>query len=312
MQSGTLVTGDGEKMQTPVSNLRKPHTFSVDAPPFDPSSFGAKVQVNSSGAHDELAPNNATQWGFQQSYMVGYANDVGLYTPANPFGPSASLNSVKREGDKEGLSVHAKPWSPCPEKTVGPAPEVNFVDITPVTWVKVDLLGKEVMGPAPLISKEASNNLFIHSFVVVPRKNIGVELELFNYLCSRCPLRTLFGKLSSRKADVILRNIAPDVPPLCIAHLVEQITNTKVAALYVNVAEGTQYALWLEKPNMSSQVVNTISGTLWMSPMYHGFAVFPKNDEAKKFLGEYLAVLKASCEDDKCPFPFCFIEAKEH
>lgn len=320
-----------EKAPTQGSPASKTHTFSVDAPPFDPSKVGMGFNkhfqgpIMPDGGDAGMNTSGAASWEYQQyMLMMSGMGGMPMYPPPPPPPPPPMAPyqtpavagppppTTRREpGEKEGLSVHAKPWSPFPETAPETPVDDSVVDIAPAKLVARETQGKEVFAPALMISKEASNNLFVHSFTIVPKKKKDIELEFYNYLCARCPLKTLYGKLSSRKADVTLRNVAGDVPPLCVAHLIEQITKAKVTSLCVN-DDFTQYEVWLDKPNMSSQVVNSLSGNLWTCPLFHGYAVFPKGDASKNYLKEYLDQFKSSPHYSKSAYPLAFVEAKEH
>ncbi|CCW63942.1 unnamed protein product, partial [Phytomonas sp. EM1] len=261
-----------------------------------------------------------TNWGYQAPYMMGYHSlkTTAPYTGTmghfrTPTIPSTRFDPRKENTEKEGLSVYAKPWRPFSEGVVDAITvDDKVIDFAPPSFLKVQLGGAEVSAPAPIISKEVADNIFVHVTTVIPRANLSTEFKLLYYLCGRCPLRSLFGRLSSRKADVSLRNIAPDIPPLCIAHLMEQLIKIKVAAIYYNEADSSQYDVWFDKPNVSSHVVEVINERLWTSPMFHGFAVLLKGEESKTFLKNYLDELKKSEQSKKCPYPLSFVEVKEH
>lgn len=248
------------------------------------------------------------------------ATSNALNPNATPFlvgGLSQSTSGRKDgSGEKDGLSVHAKPWSPIPEsETIGPSE--YFVEVASPSWTIAKIDGREVAAPSPMVSKEFSHTLLAHPQTIKPKGTSGVELEFMSYLCGRCPLKTLFGKLSSRKADVTLMNVAVDVPPLCLAHLVEQVTTAKVTALYVNDAENFQYELWLDKPTFASQVVETVTGALWTCPMLHGYAVVAKDNASKKFLSNYVQSLKEKMPTESLPpgaflYSAALIDAKDH
>lgn len=277
----------------------KPYAFSVDAVPFAPN----LEQIPIPG----VTP--IPQWGASPpQYMAEMGNPYATH-----YGMGAVMGGVPMmTTEREGLSVHAEPWSPVPE--LNPL-ENLVVDIVPPTWTTVDYLGVEVPAPMPIIvKKDDSISMFVHLFSVYPRNDRQVHIDLYNYQCARCPLKTLFGRISSRKADIILRNVSPDIPPLCIAHMIEQITKARITALCVNEADLAQFDVWLDKPNMSSAVVNALSGTLWTCPMFHGFAAYPKNAKAKALLEDYMAKLRDSLPaDEGTPiYPLTFVEARSH
>ncbi|CCW69725.1 unnamed protein product [Phytomonas sp. Hart1] len=293
-------------------NTTQSSAFSIHAPPFDPTaSLGLDIPT-------EIHGN--TNWSYQSPYTTGYyphkaanAYPGTLGHFRSPNVPATRYEPRKENAEKEGLSIYAKPWRPPSETVLDPIiVDDKVTDFTPPSFLKVEQGGTGVYVPAPIISKEVSDNIFVHVSTVIPRTNLSAEFKLINYLCGRCPLKSLFGRLSSRKADVNLRNIAPDIPPLCIAHLIEQQIKAKVTAIYYNDADGSQYDIWLDKPNISSHVVEMINERLWTCPMFHGFAVLLKGEESKTYLKNYLDALKKSEYSKKCPYPLSFVEVKEH
>jgi hypothetical protein len=315
-----IATEDPKAEPTSPTSLRKQKAaFNVDAKPFspvtlaDPAIQGALVG-DTSGLSVKVG-----QWGNQPFVTLPHippAAPIGVGQVSYTVQGSTPAPAVRKEGTgaKEPLSAFAKPWSPHPEVTVVapiPPPE-NEVAVHPGSWSTSTVEGKDVQTPSPMIPKEMSNNSFTHSFSIHPKGLKTVELELFNYVCLRCPLKTLYGRLSSRQPDVTMRNVVMDIPPLCVAHLIEQITKAKVTALCVNDAEGTHYDIWLDKPNMAPVLVESISGCVWTCPMHHGYAVLGKGEEGKKYIRNYVERLRDSRPEGSNVYEVALVEVKEH
>ncbi|KAG5508198.1 hypothetical protein JKF63_05453 [Porcisia hertigi] len=305
---------------TSPTTPRKPQkaSFNVDAKPFSPVSLSdptlqATLANEASGLSIKIG-----QWTPQPFTPIPHVSptapvNVGsmAYVPPTP----APAPTVKKEttAGKDSLSAYAKPWNPHPEVTVTPivAPE-NEVSIHPGSWSSTTVDGKQVITPSPMMPRKSSTNLFAHSFSVHPKGLKAVELEIFNYTCGRCILRTLYGRLSSRQPDVTMRNVSVDVPPLCVAHVIEQITKAKVTALHLNESDGAHYDIWLDKPNLAAQLVELMSGCLWTTPMHHGYAVLGKTEEGKRYLRSYVDRLRDSKPAGSNVYDVALVEVKEH
>lgn len=291
-------------------------SFNVDAKPFSPVAL-SDPSLGMVGDTNGLSIKIG-QWN-PQSYIP-----LPHMSPTLPVGvghmpfvaPSpAPVTAAKKETStgKDSLSAYAKPWSPHPEVAVAPiVPTESEVAIHPGSWAAMTVDGKEVMAPSPMVPKETSNNLFAHSCSIHPKGLKSVELELFKYACARCTLKTLYGRLSSRQPDVTMRNVCVDVPPLCVAHLIEQITKAKVTALHLNESEGSHYDIWLDKPTMSAQLVESMSDCVWTTPMSHGYAVVGKNDEGKRYLRNYVDRLRDSKPAGANAYDVALLEVREH
>lgn len=233
-----------------------------------------------------------------------------------PMGLAMGLPPAPSKEGTDGLSIHAKPWTPSAATATAAAPPAknNKVDIARASWVKTEVVSHTSMdAPAPIMPKNYEVNPFEHSFVILSNEEPHVELEVYNYKCARCPLRTLFGRLSSRKADLTIANVAHDIPPVCLAHLLEQVTKTRVVALVPSDhSDARHYDLWLEKTSACSAFISALNGMLWTCPMFHGFAVAAKNEKAQAFMKEYLKQLQDMPESDTSLYPLTFVEAKEH
>ncbi|KPI83959.1 hypothetical protein ABL78_6990 [Leptomonas seymouri] len=313
-KEGTTEEAKG-KLQSPNTLRKQKAAFNVDAKPFspgtlaDPAIQGTLVEAN--GISIKVG-----QWGNQPFVTMPHISPTA---PVNvvqvPYSVPSAMQSapVRKEGAvvKESLSAFAKPWSPHPEVTVPtiPPPE-NEVAIHPGSWVTINVEGKDMQAPSPMVPKETTNNSYAHSYCVHPKGLKTVELELFNYVCGRCPLKTLYGRLSSRQPDVTIRNVVMDIPPLRIAHLIEQITKAKVTALCANEADGTHYDIWLDKPNMAPVLVDSISGCVWTCPMYHGYAVLGKGEEGKKYLRNYVERLNDSRPEGSNVYEVALVEVE--
>lgn len=304
---------------TSPNSLRKQKaSFNVDAKPFSPVALAdPAIQGTLVGEANGLSIK-VGQWGNPPYVTLPHISpsapiSVGQVPYTVPGAAQAPPLRKETSGVKESLSAFAKPWSPHPEVTVStiPPPE-NEVAIHPGSWTSSVVEGKEVQTPSPMVPKESNNNSFAHSFSIHPKGLKSVELEVFNYVCGRCPLKTLYGRLSSRQPDVTMRNVAMDVPPLCVAHLIEQITKAKVTALCVNEVEGTHYDIWLDKPNMAPVLTESISGCVWTCPMHHGYAVLGKGEEGKKYLRNYVERLKDSKPEGPNVYEVALVEVKEH
>ncbi|ORC87786.1 uncharacterized protein TM35_000201950 [Trypanosoma theileri] len=306
------------------------HTFSVDAAPFEPNVSAPlfmpeKWQYSSSTVQEQSAPPGINQsWTYSPQYYdmmmrmnlpaMVHANALlssGLRrysgTPivraSSPVKKNNNSSEAMKRMEKGSLSVYAKPWSPTPEGGLTQGENDAYCHLKK-EWVKVSYRGEMVVAPLAFME---TNNIFVHSFTLRPLEKPGVQFQIFNYLCGRCTTRSFFGRLSCRNADVTLKGIAGDIPPLRIAHLIEQVTGVVVSALFTE-GDYTEYELWLEKPEKATHVVNTVSGALWSCPMFHGYAVHAKTDEDKKFLNEYITSIK-NIFPEPSPYPMCCVEA---
>nr|CAJ2470556.1 unnamed protein product [Leishmania braziliensis] len=319
--SGVVLTGESPQTDTTSpSTPRKPQkaAFNVDAKPFSPVSLSDPTLQATLVGETNGVSIKIGQWSPQPFVPISHISPA---IPANvahvPYAAPAHAPApaVKKEitTGKDSLSAFAKPWSPHPEVTVTPIviPESEVI-IHPGSWSATIVDGKEVIAPSPMVLRKSSTNLFAHSFFIHPKGLKTVELELFNYSCARCTVKTLYGRLSSRQPDATMRNVSVDVPPLCVAHLIEQITKVKVTALHLNESEGAHYDIWLDKPNMSTQLVELISGNLWATPMHHGYAVMGKNEEGKRYLRSYVERLRDSKPAGSNVYDTALVEVKEH
>ncbi|KEG09980.1 hypothetical protein DQ04_04351030 [Trypanosoma grayi] len=322
--------GDASK-EVKETETAATHTFSVNAAPFEPgantSSFiPEKWQEPPSVAQPQaLAMGSSAPWAYSAPYydmMLLTANmravaqmnaliSTGIRrysgTPIVRASSPTKRNMNTSEGakgtDRGSLSIHAKPWSPTPESGLNQEEGDTYIQLEK-GWIKVPYRGKMVV--APVAFKEMSS-LFVHSLTVRPIEKPRIHLGLFNYLCARCATRSFFGRLSCRGADVILKGVAGDIPPLRIAHLIEQVTGDVVCALFTE-GDHFEYELWLEKPENAAHLVSTVSGALWTCPMFHGYAVHTKTEDEKTFLREYIASLKEGFPEPT-PYPMCCVEA---
>ncbi|KAH9599283.1 hypothetical protein LSM04_003389 [Trypanosoma melophagium] len=305
------------------------HTFSVDAAPFEPNANAPlyapeKWSYSSSAVQEQLAPPGLSQsWGYAaQGYdmmrvsipamlqATAFLNSglrryggTPIVRASSPVKKSINATETVKRMEKGSLSVHAKPWSPTPESGPNQREAENYCHLQK-EWVKVSYRGKMVVAPLPFME---TNNLFVHSFTIRPIEKPALQFQIFNYLCGRCTTRSFFGRLSCRNADVTLKGIAGDIPPLRIAHLIEQVTGVVVSALFTE-GDYSEYELWLEKPEKATHIVNTVSGALWSCPMFHGYAVHTKTDEEKKYLNEYITSIKEILPEPS-PYPMCCVEA---
>ncbi|KAG8341190.1 hypothetical protein TRVL_07981 [Trypanosoma vivax] len=308
------------------------HPLSVNATPFEPAS-GAS-QFSAEKWHDRVPlPRDKTSamcssaaWApfpliYPDMYMLNpnlravphmtavisdglrRYSGVPFMRMSSPTRRVSNTPEGAKRAEKGSLSAYAKPWSPTTESGFSQAGDDGYTQLKQ-EWSRVPYRGEMVVAPLPF--KEMTN-LFVHSLTVKPLTKPRIQLELFNYLCARCTTRTFFGRLSCREADITLRWVADDVPPLRIAHLIEQITDVPVCALFIE-KNSDKYELWLEKPEKATHVVETISGALWTCPMFHGYAVHTKTDEEKEFLLNYITSLKEGFPETS-PYPMRFVEA---
>ncbi|KAG5481836.1 hypothetical protein LSCM4_06912 [Leishmania orientalis] len=321
--SPAVLTTESSKTETTTpSTPQKPQkaAFNIDAKPFSPVSLSdPALQATLVGETNGLSIK-VGQWSPHPFVPVAHMSPTAPMNVAHipyvaPAPAPAPPPVVRKEATsgKDSLSAYAKPWSPHPEVAVPPVGvSENEVNIHPGSWSAMTVDGKEVITPSPMVTRKSSTNLFAHSVSIHPKGLKGVELELFNYTCARCTLKTLYGRLSSRQPDVTMRNVSVDVPPLCIAHLIEQITKAKVTALHLNESEGTHYDIWLDKPNLSAQLVEYISGSVWATPMHHGYAIMGKNEEGKRYLRSYVERLRESKPAGSNVYDVALVEVKEH
>ncbi|KAK7195065.1 hypothetical protein NESM_000429400 [Novymonas esmeraldas] len=324
--TGVVASVSAGRSEAPKVETTSPRTpvkpqkaaFNVDAKPFSPVSVSdPTLQTTLVGESNGLSIKIG-QWSPQPFVPIQHMSPTAPVNVSHlPYIPPVPVPApvVKKEvtAGKDSLSAYAKPWSPHPEVAVAPVvPPENEIAIHPGSWAPVIVEGREVTAPSPMVPRDSNSNLFAHSFSLHPKGLKSVELELFNYNCARCTLRTLYGRLSSRQPDVTMQNVSVDVPPLCVAHLIEQITKAKVTALHLNESEGSHYDIWLDKPNLSAQLVESVSGCVWASPMHHGYAVMGKNDEGRKYLRNYVERLRDSRPGGPNVYDVALVEVKEH
>lgn len=243
-----------------------------------------------------------------------------LSANAAPFDPS-SLNKTANtaasvevktnatgqpsSNQKDKLSALANPWSPdtaiSTEKSIS-VPAAAAVDIV--------FQGSTLKAPAPILKGDTDCNAFVHCFIRSVQQHPGIKLEFYNYSCGLCPLKSIFGRLSSRRADLCLKNVPMDVPPLCVAHLVERMTNSPVLAIAVSGSDNGQYDLWFEKAGATAPSVQSMS-SIWMCPFFHGFAVYPLNANSAAFLQQHLKNLSDLGVIASDIYPLSFVEAKK-
>ncbi|KPA76175.1 hypothetical protein ABB37_07935 [Leptomonas pyrrhocoris] len=316
-KEGATEDAKGE-LTSPNSLPKQKASFNIDAKPFSPGTLADPAMQRTLVSDPNGLSIKVGQWGNQPFVPMPHISPVAPVSVGQvPFAvPGATQPpSVRKEGPgvKESLSAFAKPWSPHPEVTVAPIPPPeNEVAIHPGSWTVANVEGKDIQTPSPMVPKDMSSNSYAHSYSIHPKGLKNVELELFNYVCGRCPLKTLYGRLSSRQPDVTMRNVAMDVPPLCVSHLIEQVTKAKVTALCVNEMEGSHYDIWLDKPNMAPVLLESMSDCVWTCPMFHGFAVVGKGEEGKKYLRNYVERLNDSRPEGSNVCKVALVEVKEH
>ncbi|CCD16531.1 unnamed protein product [Trypanosoma congolense IL3000] len=308
------------------------HTFSINAAPFEPLAGATshpteksqeragppREQASAMGSSALWAPYSLQYYDmFMLSANMRALPQMGAVPPggskrysgtpilraSSPVRRNPTTTDELKKLEKASLSIHAKPWSPNPDSGLSQEEGDTYIQLKK-DWTKVEYDGNNVVAPVPF---KEMGSLFVHSLTVRPLDKPSIHLELFNYLCARCATKSFFGRLSCRAADVIIKWVAADVPPLRIAHLLEQVTGATVSALFTEKGK-CGYELWLENPEMSKHVVATVSGALWTCPMFHGYAVFAKADEEKAFLLDYINSL---VEDfpEPTPYPMRFVEA---
>ncbi|EAN98659.1 hypothetical protein C3747_23g110 [Trypanosoma cruzi] len=326
---------DGEEAdvtkETKEGGPNTSHTFSVDAAPFEPSVNVSSNLANgwqdaSSALTEQLSALGANEsWPYPAQYIDMFALNASMramveaaammnvgakrYSGApivkttSPPKKGSNASEASRKREKGSLSIHAKPWSPSPETGLNQKEGDTYTHLKK-GWVKVPYRGEMVI--APVAFKEIAND-FVHSLTVRPIEKPRIHLELYNYHCARCATHSFFGRLSCRDADVILKGIAGDIPPLCVAHLIEQVTGAVVCALFTK-GDCLDYEIWLETPDKAAHFAKTISDAMWTCPMFHGYAVHTKTEEEKAFLHEYISSLKDDFPEET-PYPMRCVEA---
>ncbi|RNE96369.1 hypothetical protein TraAM80_09834 [Trypanosoma rangeli] len=325
--------GEGSDVakETSEGGQNHSHTFSVDAVPFEPglnasSSVPNRWQDPSSIVPEQLsawAPN--TPWTYQAPYFdaltfnanmramveaaammnVGAKRYSGapIVRASSPSKKNLNVSEGAKKREKAGISIHAKPWSPSPETGLRQKEGDAYIHLKK-GWVRVPYRGEMVISPVAF--KEIAND-FVHSLTVKPIEKPRIQLELYNYHCARCASHSFFGRLSCRGADVTLKGIAGDIPPLCVAHLLEQVTGNVVCALFTE-GDYLNYEVWLENPDKANVFAKTISDAMWTCPMFHGYAVHTKTEDGKAFLHEYISSLKDDFPEET-PYPMRCVEA---
>ncbi|AAZ12743.1 hypothetical protein, conserved [Trypanosoma brucei brucei TREU927] len=308
-----------------------PHTFSVNATPFEPGSSGSSypadkwqeqpgVQREQSAVMGSSTPWTPSPLQYYDMFMLTpHVRAMAQMNVMLPGGPrrysgtpivrtsspgrkSSSTSEEVKKAEKGSLSIHAKPWSPTPDSGLSQKDGDTYIQLKK-GWTKVDYHGAPAVAPVPFMEM---SSLFVHSLTVRPLDKPRIHLEIFNYLCARCATKSFFGRLTCRGPDVILKFVADDVPPLRVAHLIEQVTGATVSALFTETIG--EYELWLERSDTASHVIDVVSGALWTCPMFHGYAVYAKCDDEKTFLRDYINSLVEGFPE-QTPYPMRFVTA---
>eukprot|EP00796_Vickermania_ingenoplastis_P011182 gene11182-7759_t len=230
-------------------------TLSVAAPPFEPS----------------------PQW-----------QGIGPQTVTHPISNASAIDA-----ENERLSVHAKPWNPKEafddSSRSGKAKEIE------VSYGirTIDYMGRKLAAPIfiDFPMKPGCFEETLDTFETVrPTTHPNVELHVYFYPSQIRTAKAYYGKISSRKADVTLRNIPADVPPLCASRIIENIVSNvgKLIAIHFSDTDGYHYDIWLDKAGTAPMVVEKLSNSLWTFPMSHGYAVYFKGDNEKRYAQEYI------------------------
>lgn len=229
-----------------------------------------------------------------------------LSVSAPPFKPTpwkggSSPPSLPSAGDAENerlsMSVNAKPWDPKDAFAVNRSGKSKLIDVS-FEICKIEYMGKKLSAPIFLNfpSKPGPLEETLETFETVnPSSDPKVELQVYFYPSQIRTAKAYYGKISSRKADVTLRNIPADVPPLCASRIIENIVNTvgKLIAIFFSDSDGYHYDIWLDKAGSAAGVVEKLSNSLWTFPMSHGYAVYCKGDAEKKFVEDYIEKFSA-------------------
>lgn len=166
-----------------------------------------------------------------------------------------------------------------------------------VVWQSVLFGGSPTWVPPvfPAIPDETVRlyNGSAHYGVTRPLTHPHVTLHLYDYQCATCPLNHIYpGKVHERPADVKLGGICGDVPALSIAHMIEVITGVKIVAIDMFGNNLGRCNLWLQNPAEVVQLTQKFDRKMWMSPVYHQYAVVALDDDGKEFLHWYLEGLR--------------------
>lgn len=244
-----------------------------------------------------------------------------LSSAATPFVPPTSKHTLPAPGEPIGaspteaerLSIHAKPWTPNEVyEDTGRAGKVKEIDVS-YDIRMIEYMGKELA--APIFINSGSLEETIDTFETVrPLSHPDAELHIYYYPSQIRTAKAYYGKISSRKADVTLRNIPADVPPLCASRIIENIVSSvgKLIAIYFSDIDGYHYDIWLDKAGTAPVVVEKLSNSLWTFPMSHGYAVYFKGDAEKKFVNEYIEKFSSQDFGDSEVLPALLVEAKKN
>lgn len=172
----------------------------------------------------------------------------------------------------------------------------NAVPLQQVVWQRVFFRDSETWVPTPFIPEKDADvflyNGVAHYSVVRPATHPKTTLHLYNYRCFTCPVNVYPGKINERAADVKLGGICGDVPALCIAHIIEMITGVKIQAVDMFGNNLGRCNLWLSDPRQVGELTAKFDRRMWMSPVYHGYAVVATNDDGREYLLWYLEGLR--------------------
>lgn len=149
---------------------------------------------------------------------------------------------------------------------------------------------------------------------VRPQGYPNVELRLYYYSSQIRTAKAYYGKISSRKADVTLRNVALDVPPLCFSRIIEHIVNNvgKLIAIHFSESDGPHFDIWLDKAGTAGSVAEKLSNSLWTLPMGRGYAVYLKGPAERTFFKHFSETFSSNVSGDEKKFPILLVNAKKN
>lgn len=189
----------------------------------------------------------------------------------------------------------ALPWKPRDDKKKSENKENGEVLEISTKIRMIEYWGKIVAVPtfleyrAPINTHGLEKAVF--SFETIrPSTNPNLELRVYTYLSELRTAKAHYGKISSRRADITIKNVPVDVPPLCISRIVEDIIGPAGRLIAINFSDIDEYHydIWLDKNTPVSAVVDQLANSLLAFPMSHGYAVYFKGEGERKFIADYL------------------------
>jgi hypothetical protein len=256
------------------------------------SSANTTIQSNSSNS---IGPRHDESGNLNDSRALG---DESQSMSNLKINPDAFFAASGQSNNNRTNSQGHQPINPFSLQSLqGVRRAEHAIPFQQVVWQNVQFGGSSTWVPPvfPAIPDETVRlyNGSAHYGVTRPLTHPNVTLHLYDYQCTNCSLSHIYpGKVHERPADVKLGGICGDVPALSIAHLIEVITGVKIVAIDMFGNNLGRCNLWLQNPHEIVELTKKFDRKMWMSPVYHQYAVVALDEDGKEFLHWYLEGLR--------------------